>query len=127
MELSSLSKDLCVDMLISSVMDSGHMHIRMTEIVFIVDCGSCDYVCMISLLIFHSRNFIFEIYMNEKQIHHSEEQFVTSFLTKSREHYGCQLFPKHTSTLSKKNLFDASVNHTLTGFVKEVICMHDIH
>ena len=90
---------------------------------FIVDCGSCHYVYMIGLLIFHSRNFIFEIYMNEKQILDSEEQFVTSFLTKSREHYGCQLFPKHTSTLSKKHLFDASFNHTVEGFVKEVICI----
>ena len=108
--------------------NSGRMHMYMTAILFVVDCGSCDYVYMISLFIFHSRNFIFEIYMNEKQFPQSEEQFVTSFLTKSREHYGCLLFPKHTSTPSEKHLFDAaSVNHTVAGFVKEVICMHDIH
>ena len=79
-----------------------------------------SYLCIVMS---HSRNFLYEI----KEFLHNEEQFVSSFVKESREHYDHLLFFKHTSTPSKKRLFDASVNHTVAGFVKEVICMHDIH
>ena len=85
------------------------------------------FIWLFLFFVFPSRNFTFEIYMNEKQFLGSEEHFVSSFLTKSRKHYGCLLLPKHTSTPSKKYLFEASVNHTVAGFVEEVNSMHDIY
>ena len=51
----------------------------------------------------------------------NEEQFVLSFVKTSRKHYDDFLFPNHTSTPSKKWLPDASVKHTVRGFVKEVM------
>jgi len=50
-----------------------------------------------------------------------EKQFVSSFLESPREHcYGRLLFPSNTSTLNNKQLADASVSHTVKGFVAEV-------
>ena len=52
---------------------------------------------------------------------HDEEQFVSSFLESPREHrYGRLLFPSNTSTLNTKQLADASISHTVGGFVEEV-------
>ena len=68
-------------------------------------------------LMSHCRNFMDEI----KGFLRDEEQFVLSFVKTSRKHYGRFLFPKHTSTPSKKWLSDASVKHTVEGFVKEVM------
>ena len=73
-----------------------------------------SYLCIVMS---HSRNFLYEI----KEFLHNEEQFVSSFMKESREHYDHLLFFKHTSSPSKKRLFDASVNHTVAGFVEEVI------
>ena len=48
-----------------------------------------------------------------------EKQFVSSFLESPREHcYGRLLFP--SNTLNTKQLADASVSHTVKGFVAEV-------
>jgi len=50
-----------------------------------------------------------------------EKQFVSSFLESPREHcYGRLLFPSNTSILNTKQLADASVSHTVKGFVAEV-------
>ena len=60
--------------------------------------------------------------MNEiKEFLRDEEQFVLSFVKTSRKHYNDFLFPGNTSTPSKKWLPDASVKHTVEGFVKEVM------
>ena len=76
-----------------------------------------SYDLLLCILMSHSRNFIHEI----KEFFHDEEQFVSSFVKESREHYDYLLFFKQTATPSKKRLFDASVNHTVSGFVEEVI------
>jgi len=49
-----------------------------------------------------------------------ERQFVSSFLKMSRECYGRLLFLNSTSTLNTKHLSDASVTHSVGGFVEEV-------
>ena len=60
-----------------------------------------------------------------------ERQFVSSFLKMSRECYGRLLFlksPNHTSTLNTRHLYDASVSHTVRGFVEEVKqCVNLVH
>ena len=76
-----------------------------------------DLTSLLCILISHSRNFLYEI----KEFLHDEEQFVSSFVKEPREHYDHLLFFRHTSTPSKKRLFDASVSHTVAGFVEEVI------
>ena len=78
-----------------------------------------SYDLLLCILMSHSRNFIHEI----KEFFHDEEQFVSSFVKDSREHYDYLLFFKQTATPSKKRLFDASVNHTVSGFVEEVITL----
>ena len=73
-------------------------------------------------ILFHSRNVVLGI----TDFLHDEKQFVSSFLKRSRECYNCLLFPKnpnHPSILSSKHLFDASVTHTIEGFVEEVKIM----
>ena len=69
--------------------------------------------CILSILT-SCRNFIFE---NQEELVQNEEQFVSSFVRTSRDHYAC-LFPAHDSALK---FSDASVNHTVQGFVGEVI------
>ena len=50
---------------------------------------------------------------------HDEKQFVSSFLESPRKHrYGHLLFP--SNTLNTKQLADASISHTVGGFVEEV-------
>jgi len=67
----------------------------------------------------HIRNFIYST-MDFLQ---DERQFLSSFLEMSREFYDRLLFlenPNCTSTLNTKHLSDASVTHTVGGFVEEV-------
>ena len=45
---------------------------------------------------------------------------MSSFLKVSRECYDRLLFPKNASALSSKHLSDASIAHTVGGFVEEV-------
>jgi len=58
-----------------------------------------------------------------------EKQFVSSFLESPREHrYDRLLFPSNTSTLNTKQLADASISHTVGGFVEEVKqCVNLVH
>ena len=72
---------------------------------------------MTSPLYFYYRNFIFKVPHNHKQLVQNEEEFVSSFVRASREHYA-RVFPKHASTFK---FSDASTDHTVEGFVKEVI------
>jgi len=53
---------------------------------------------------------------NKEQLLQNEEQFVSSFVRTSREHYAC-LFSAHDSALKST---EASVDHTVQGFVREV-------
>ena len=66
------------------------------------------------LLTYHFRNFIVAV----KEFLHSENEFVSFFMKASREHYGRLLFRDNTCDLRKH--CDASVNHTVEGFVQEV-------
>ena len=60
---------------------------------------------------------MFKIPHIHKQLVQNEEEFVSSFVRASREHYAC-VFPKHGS---RSKFSDASVDHTVEGFVREVI------
>ena len=66
--------------------------------------------------LFYFRDFI----LHTMEFLHSEEEFVSSFMKASKEHYGRLLFPNNTATLSSKYV-DASVAHTVHGLVDEVI------
>lgn len=81
--------------------------------VFLGDGTVCTLPSCISSNLTFCRNFIFE---NQEQLVQNEEQFVSSFVRKSREHYAC-LFDAHDSALK---FSDASVDHTVRGFVGEV-------
>ena len=60
---------------------------------------------------------MYEIIQNQEQLFQNEDQFVSSFVKTSRDHYAC-LFHEHGSALK---LSDASVDHSVAGFVGEVI------
>ena len=78
---------------------------------------SVSYITSCMHLMSHSRDFMNVV----KEFLWNEEQFVLSFLQNSRRHYDHFLFPKQTLTPDKKCLSDASVKHTVAGFVEEVI------
>jgi len=83
-------------------------------------------ICTV-ILIPHSRTFVFDT----MDFLRDERQFISSFLKVSRERYGHLLFlksPNHTSTLNTRHLYDASVSHTVRGFVEEVKqCVNLVH
>lgn len=66
------------------------------------------------LLTYHFRKFIVAV----KEFLHSEKEFVSFFMKASREHYGHLLFRDNSCDLRKH--CDASVSHTVEGFVQEV-------
>ena len=78
---------------------------------------SVSYITSCMHLMSHSRDFMNVV----KEFLWNEEQFVLSFVRNSRKHYDHFLFPKHTLTPIKKSLYDASVKHSVAGFVEEVI------
>ena len=57
-----------------------------------------------------------EIIQNQEQLLQNEDQFVSSFVRTSRDHYAC-LFHEHSAF----KFSDASVDHSVAGFVGEVI------
>lgn len=81
--------------------------------VFLGDGTVCTLPSCISSNLTCCRNFIFE---NQEQLVQNEEQFVSSFVRTSRAHYTC-LFDAHDSAFK---FSDASVDHTVQGFVGEV-------